>query len=194
MITLNVTSGSYTTTLSRDYAVPDWALSGLMVQWDMMTFQANYTLISVETNWRNTTWYVYLNSSLIITSTSDPGTINMTRPSNAGEYNLTIYVDSGTETYTIKNIRYRVSAIGVSYDYSQTPFEGGGVTNNDYFVDGDFIEPGTLIIDENPPGMFITSDAMLILLSSIFVAFVMIVIIMRRWEVLERIRTLRMSQ
>ena len=144
----NVTSGANIITITWDFYLPDWADTGLVVRWDLWTFQNNYTMITLESNWMNCTFYVYLNSSLVATSYNDPVTLNFTRSMNNGTYNLTIYADGGVSTYTIKNIRYIVTEEGVSYDFSSVT--GGRVT-----IVGDTYLGDTNIIHENPTGMFI---------------------------------------
>lgn len=145
----NVTSGTNIITITWDYYLPDWADTGLVVRWDMWTFQDNYTLIMLESNWMNCTYYVYLNGSLVATSYNDPVTLNFTRAMNEGTYNLTIHAYGGNSNYTIKNIRYIVTEEGVSYDFSTVT---GGVT----YAEGDITYEGdNVVIHENPTGMFI---------------------------------------
>lgn len=139
-ITFNITSGSTTFTKTRTYYIPDWAVSGLNVRLDIMTFQDNYTLIQLESTWRNCTYSIYLNGSLIATAAVDPTTLNITRPSNVGEYNLTIFADGGSQTYTFKNIRYIVTEEGVTYDYSTLSGGVQYITEEGDTYEGDTIE------------------------------------------------------
>lgn len=144
----NVTSGAEVITITWDYYLPDWADTGLVVRWDMWTFQNNYTLINLESNWMNCTFYIYLNDSLVATSYNDPVTLNFTRTINEGTYNLTIHAYGGNQNYTIKNIRYIVTAEGVTYDFSSVT---GGVT----YVYGDTYEGDTHgDTYENPTGWY----------------------------------------
>ena len=114
----NVTSGTNVITLTWNLYVPDWADTGLVMWFDIWTYQNNYTLLTLESNWHNCTFYVYLNGSIVATSAVDPVTLNITRSINTGIYNLTIVADGGTQIVTISNIRYIVTEEGVSYDYS----------------------------------------------------------------------------
>ena len=153
----NVTSGAEVKTITWDFYMPDWAETGLVVRWDMWTFQNNYTLIMLESNWMNCTYYVYLNSSLVATSYNDPVTLNFTREMNVGIYNLTIHAYGGTQNYTISNIRYIVTEEGVSYDYSSVT--GGRVT-----IVGDTYEGDTYgDTYENPTGAYFDQETVAII-------------------------------
>ena len=166
-ITLNITHGATVHTRTRTYYIPDWAATGLVVRWDLWTFQDNYTMLELGSNWMNCTYYVYLNSSLVATSANDPVTLNFTRAINIGAYNLTIYADGGTQTYTIKNIRYIITEEGVSYDYS-TVTGGYSVIHRDTY-EGDTYEGDT---HENPPGIYMTAEtAATIAVSTVFIFF-----------------------
>lgn len=159
----NVTSGTNVITITWDFYLPDWADTGLVVRYDLWTFQDNYTLITLESNWRNCTYYLYLNDSLVATSYNDPVTLNFTRAINVGEYNLTIHAYGGNSNYTISNIRYIVTEEGVSYDYSSVT---GGVTYVDeYTYEGD-------VINENPTGVFIDqATAAIVAVGSFLIIF-----------------------
>ena len=162
----NVTSGANVITITWDFYLPDWAETALVVRWDLWTFQNNYTMLELESNWMNCTYYIYLNSSLVATSANDPVTLNFTRAINIGTYNLTIYADGGAQTYTISNIRYIVTEEGVSYDFSTF---SGGVT----YVYGDTYEGDTHgDTHENPPGIYLTAEtAATIAVSTVFIFF-----------------------
>ena len=165
IITLNITHGATVHTRTRTYYIPDWAATGLVVRWDLWTFQDNYTMLELGSNWMNCTYYVYLNSSLVATSYNDPVTLNFTRSMNNGTYNLTIYADGGTQTYTISNIRYIVTEEGVSYDFSTF---SGGVT----IVEGDTYEGDVVTIHENPTGVFIDqATAAIVAVGSFLIIF-----------------------
>ena len=165
IITLNITHGATVHTRTRTFYIPDWAATGLVVRWDLWTFQDNYTMLQLGSNWMNCTYYIYLNSSLVATSANDPVTLNFTRAINIGTYNLTIYADGGAQTYTIKNIRYIITEEGVSYDYSSVT---GGVT----YVGGDTYEGDNVVINENPPGIYMTAEtAATIAVSTVFIFF-----------------------
>jgi hypothetical protein len=150
--TFNITHGSTTFTRTRAYYIPDWAETALSMRWDLWTFQNNYTMIEMETNWRNCTFSVYLNDSLVAYSLNDPVTLNFTRDINVGEYNLTLHADGGSQTYTVLNIRYVIvdPDTAVVYDYSEVTYNAGGhgtyVYEGDTYVD--VTQEPALYIDE----------------------------------------------
>ena len=118
----------------------------------------------------NCTYYVYLNSSLVATSANDPVTLNFTRAINIGTYNLTIYADGGTQTYTIKNIRYVITEEGVTYDFSTV--SGGRSVREGDIIEGDTYEGDDVVINENPPGIYMTAEtAATIAVSTVFIFF-----------------------
>lgn len=122
-----------------------------------------------------------MNSSLVAYSVLDPVTLNISRTINEGEYNLTIFADAGTQTYTISNIRYVVTAEGLVYDYSQVTFSGGGAS---YYTDYITYEAE----EQLPPGAYISSDIVLMLILGIFVGFPLAYVLLMKWELLSRIR------
>ena len=166
-ITLNITHGATVHTRTRTYYIPDWAATGLVVRWDLWTFQDNYTMLELGSNWMNCTYYIYLNGSLVATSANDPVTLNFTRAINVGEYNLTIHADAGAQTYTIKNIRYIITEEGVTYDYSS--ITGGRSVRYGDTYEGDDYAGDTY---ENPPGIYMTAEtAATIAVSTVFIFF-----------------------
>ena len=170
VITLNITHGATTYTKTKSYYVPDWADGGLVVRFDIWTFQNNYTLLTLESNWMNCTFYVYLNDSLVATSYNDPVTLNITRTLNVGTFNLTIFADGGTQTYTISNIRYIVTEDGVSYDYSSVSSSGGVITYEGDEYEGDTFEGDTY------EGVSGTDMATVVLELIVFMTLVVIVV------------------
>ena len=170
IITLNITHGATTYTKTKSYYVPDWADGGLVVRLDIWTFQNNYTLLTLESNWMNCTFYVYLNDSLVATSYNDPVTLNITRTLNVGTFNLTIFADGGTQTYTISNIRYIVTEDGVSYDYSSVSSSGGVIT-----YEGDEYE-GDTFGGDTYEGVSGTDMATVVLELIVFMTLVVIVV------------------
>lgn len=182
-ITLNMTSGGTTLTRFRPYTIPDWTSTGLVFVYEVMTYDDCYTMFQLRSNWGNATWSIYLNGSLVGSSGSDPSNLNVTRPSDYGVYNLTIVCDGGATVSTISNIRYSVSPTGT------TIYEGDSAS---HYEEGDTIETQivTQIINENPPGIYITSDMVLVLgLSSITVA-ITIALVFRYRKAIEQYHAL----
>ncbi|GAG08759.1 unnamed protein product, partial [marine sediment metagenome] len=108
----------------------------------------------LESNWYNVTYTIYLNDSIVATSSNDPVTLNFTREMNVGVYNLTIFADGGTQTYTVNNIRYIVTEEGVSYDYSvvsggHSYIEGDTYEGDTYIEEGDELPTDVIIIPQD---------------------------------------------
>ncbi len=118
ILTLNVTSGTSYVTVESAYYVPRWGDTALAITtFTILNMQDRYTLITVTTNWQNCTIDVYLNDTRYVHNAIE-GMINLTRPSNAGLYNLTIVVDGGTQSLSMWGW-IRTTEEGVTYDYSQ---------------------------------------------------------------------------
>ena len=180
VITLNITHGSTTFTRSRTYYIPDWAATALVIRWSLYTFQNNYTLLNLESNWMNCTYSVYLNGSRVAYSLIDPVTLNISRTINTGEYNLTIFADGGTQNVTVNNIRYVVTPEGVTYDYSDVTITGGGHSEyTDYFITNNY---------DQPPGMYLSSDVILMIILGSFSIPLILYVLLTRLEVLQRLK------
>ena len=176
-IVLNVTHGSDVFTLERTYFIPDWATTAFVFRYDIYTWQNSYTLITLESNWMNATYSIYLNSSLVAYSIIDPVTLNISRTINQGEWNLTIYADAGSATQTVSNIRYVVTDNGVVYDYSQVEITGGGTA----YYSGD-----TFNTYENPTGAYISTEVIATVIVGILLGAVLLYLILSRWAVVIR--------
>ena len=159
-IVLNITHGSTVHTRTKSYYIPEWATGGMVGRYDIEFMQENTTMISVESNWGNTTAYVYLDSVLAAIITDDPGTASWDRAENHGTFNLTIIWDGGYQNYTIVGVIFTVTEEGTTY-------VTGGVQYPTY--EGPTYEGDTY---ENPPGFYITAEtAAIIAVSGVFIAF-----------------------
>lgn len=132
-IVLNITNGVDTITKTRSYFIPDWAVSGLVGRYDIWNHQENGTSLYLETNWGNCTVSVYLNGTLMATSSEDPAQVFFDRTTNVGTFNLTIVWDGGAQTYTIRNIYFTVTEEGTTYI-------SGGIQEWYYTYEGDTYE------------------------------------------------------
>ncbi|MBY8998838.1 MAG: hypothetical protein KGD60_14010, partial [Candidatus Thorarchaeota archaeon] len=114
-IVLNITNGVDTITKTRSYFIPEWASGGMVGRFDIWNMQENGTSIYVESNWGNTTAYIYFDSVLVAIVTDDPGTASFDRASNIGTFNLTIVWDGGNQNYTRRGVMFTVTEAGTTY-------------------------------------------------------------------------------
>jgi hypothetical protein len=169
----NITSGTNVKTITWDFYLPDWTETALVVRWDMWTYQNNYTLLNLESNWRNCTYHIYLDGFEVANSTVDPVALNFTRSINVGEYNLTIFADGGTQNYTILNIRYIVTEDGVTYDYSHVTTSHGVANTYETNVVNNYT---------NPPGAYITAETIAMAIVAVLLGSVLVYMIIAKWQ------------